>query len=413
MHTNIAKAPRTYDTAQHQLWLAHQRGLPAPPAFPDTLRAMVDVPRALGPDLARRLGQVCASTDWTARPWTELRTCDLSPGAIWVRSEPLAYMAGTLCEGAVSAAAGRPMYLSRAGVKVHRRGDLTIRHRDTNPANSNLLTWTAAAAPDFRADAWPLWIDSPSGVTSHATPAGGEGLFFAALHCEHWRVPCPAEWVVQMYMRYSPDKSLVIWTPDELDALRHYGERLLEGEDAFDAANRLIKYDRERIRLRSGYRWPWHRVVPDALPADLRAEILDDREIAHTFIVPDESRAARALEVRRLDGRIARLVGQALDAALARADCPIPYGDRVGHVELRRFGPGHFWDTGLSEPATGVDAWAVLRHAHLGGAFQINAGENMEIGPGAAVFWDAANLKHRWSVVRRGETIGIGVRYAG
>lgn len=415
------RAPRSYDDCQHHRWRAGQASLPPVPANPDTLRVWVDVEGTLGAALTERVRRVIGETDWTLRPWTEVRTCDLSPGSVYVKSDPIAMALGCRLEAAVSAAAGHPMYLSVTGIKLHRLGDPTIRHRDQFPHNSHLLTWTTHLTG---ADSWPLYVERPGmGVDRYETLSGPRALLFAARDCWHWRDPFPGDLGISVHMRYCRDPDLVPWQRSEIETLADIGDAMLAGQSSdTGGVTEVIRGARRRTRAAQAAATPPYQVVRQVVS---RAEI-DAIQDAVTDVPERRATtlersgqsvidlARRRCTTQRLDVRRVPWLFERLSILAAKCAPTVHPGvaaaardGLVGDPNVLTYRPGDFHDLhrDASIRATThrrTSMVLVLEAAEVGGGLEMMHDDALDLAPGDAVAWAAARNWHRVSVVRAG-----------
>ena len=108
------------------------------------------------------------------------------------------------------------LYPTYSYMRVYKRGDVLVRHRDRTACeiSVSLNLGSEAGSP------WPLWIEGPAGVSAvHLEP--GDALLYRGTECFHWRDAFAGEHAVQCFLHYVDQNGVnAEWRFDKRRGLR-------------------------------------------------------------------------------------------------------------------------------------------------------------------------------------------------
>jgi len=98
---------------------------------------------------------------------------------------------------AVERISGTRLHPTYSFVRVYRRGDRLIRHRDRISCEVSVSVNLGGDSEE----AWPLWVAGACGERA-ARLGPGDGLLYRGHDCEHWREPFEGSDWTQLFLHY-------------------------------------------------------------------------------------------------------------------------------------------------------------------------------------------------------------------
>jgi alkylated DNA repair dioxygenase AlkB len=116
----------------------------------------------------------------------------------------------------IEEASGLSLYPTYSYMRVYKRGDVLLRHRD-RPACEISISLNLGSEAD---SLWPLWIEGPAGASAvHLAP--GDALLYRGTECFHWRDAFAGEHAVQCFLHYVDQNGVnAEWRFDKRRGLR-------------------------------------------------------------------------------------------------------------------------------------------------------------------------------------------------
>jgi len=116
----------------------------------------------------------------------------------------------------IEEASALSLYPTYSYMRVYKRGDVLVRHRD-RPACEISVSLNLGCEADTP---WPLWIEGPAGVSAvHLEP--GDAVLYRGTECFHWRDVFAGEHAVQCFLHYVDQNGVnAEWKFDKRRGLR-------------------------------------------------------------------------------------------------------------------------------------------------------------------------------------------------
>jgi hypothetical protein len=100
--------------------------------------------------------------------------------------------------------------------RVYRRGDALSKHTDRPSCEISLTLCLGYQAER----PWPIFIETPEGVSSSVELYPGDGLLYRGIECPHWREPLSGEMAIQVFLHYvNQDGPMADWKSDKRASL--------------------------------------------------------------------------------------------------------------------------------------------------------------------------------------------------
>lgn len=100
--------------------------------------------------------------------------------------------------GLVSGAIDRALVPTYSFVRVYRKGQTLLPHKD-RPSCEHSVTLHLGASED---EPWPVMFTNLTGSDGIVELKRGDGLAYMGCEVRHWREPCPVEWYVQAFLHF-------------------------------------------------------------------------------------------------------------------------------------------------------------------------------------------------------------------
>jgi hypothetical protein len=97
----------------------------------------------------------------------------------------------------IEEASGLSLYPTYSYLRIYKRGDVLARHRDRSACEISV-----SLNLGYDGDApWPLWIEGPTGISSHCMQPG-DALLYRGSECDHWRDAFAGQRAAQVFLHY-------------------------------------------------------------------------------------------------------------------------------------------------------------------------------------------------------------------
>lgn len=92
---------------------------------------------------------------------------------------------------------GTKLFPTYSYFRVYKKGDALAKHKDRPSCEISLSICLGYEAEE----PWPLWIETPVGVSSIGLQPG-DALLYRGMECAHWREPMIGERAAQVFLHY-------------------------------------------------------------------------------------------------------------------------------------------------------------------------------------------------------------------